>query len=270
MTPLTMGCFSDIVQLLLCVMLLVKLDITSKTLRSPPRLGQLIWNISVTNHPGYVQLVVSTSWSFPHSWFITGTVTRLTRQVPIVEQEIPTLPEHPSTPLVFSGVRVTRSLVLCVCFVDLCLFFFFWPLCCLPFYDLQILFHIINWNCHFSTTNLWNITRNSLIYVPSNFCCVTKESSENYKIMKKKFKQWWWPISPISTKWTITAHPTWHYWTQKRPRHMTLEIQILTWNWHTNVAGLTSYWDRCVVWNKKNISQKTRRNRGNIDTLKHR
>jgi hypothetical protein len=49
-----------------------------------------------------------------------------------------------------------------------------------------------------------------------------------------------------------------------------LEIQILTWNRHTNVAGLTSYWDRCVAWNKKNISQKTRRNRGNIDTLKHR
>ena len=116
MTPLTMGCFSDIVHLLLCAMLLVKLDITSKTLRSPPRLGQLIWNITVTNHPGYVQLVLSTSWSFPHSWFINGTVTRLTQQVPLVEQEIPTLPEHPSTPLVFSGVRVTRSLVLCVMF----------------------------------------------------------------------------------------------------------------------------------------------------------
>ena len=41
----------------------------------------------------------------------------------------------------FSGVRVTRSLVLCVCFVHLCLFFcpfFFWPSCCLSFFDLQI------------------------------------------------------------------------------------------------------------------------------------
>jgi len=27
----------------------------------------------------------------------------------------------------FSGVRVTRSLVLCVCFVDRCLSYFFWP-----------------------------------------------------------------------------------------------------------------------------------------------
>ena len=32
--------------------------------------------------------------------------------------ELPTLPEHLSSLLVFSGVRVTRSLVLYVCFVD--------------------------------------------------------------------------------------------------------------------------------------------------------
>jgi hypothetical protein len=38
-----------------------------------------------------------------------------------VEPVLPTLPEHLSSPLVFSGVRVTRSLVLCVCFVDRCL-----------------------------------------------------------------------------------------------------------------------------------------------------
>ena len=31
---------------------------------------------------------------------------------------LPTRPEHLSSPLVFSGVRVTRSLVLSVCFVD--------------------------------------------------------------------------------------------------------------------------------------------------------
>ena len=40
---------------------------------------------------------------------------------------------------IFSGVRVTRSLVLCVCFVDRCLFFFPWSLCCLSFFDLWIL-----------------------------------------------------------------------------------------------------------------------------------
>ena len=77
----------------------------------------------VTDDHGYVPLVVNTSWSFPHSRFITEFVTRLTRRVPIVEQELPTLPEHLSSSSVFSGVRVTRSLVLYVYFVDRCLSF---------------------------------------------------------------------------------------------------------------------------------------------------
>ena len=34
-----------------------------------------------------------------------------------------TLPEYMSSTPIFSGVRVTRSLVLCVCFVDRCLSF---------------------------------------------------------------------------------------------------------------------------------------------------
>ena len=61
--------------------------------------------------------------SFPHSWLITGFVTRLTRWVPPVEQELLILPEHLSSSPVFSGGRVTRSLVLYVCFVDCCLSF---------------------------------------------------------------------------------------------------------------------------------------------------
>ena len=40
-----------------------------------------------------------------------------------MEQELHTLPEHPSSPPVCSGVRVTRSLVLCLCFVERCLSF---------------------------------------------------------------------------------------------------------------------------------------------------
>jgi hypothetical protein len=63
------------------------------------------------------------SRSFPRSWLITGFVIRLTRRVPLVEQEPLTLPEHLSSPQVFSGVHVTRSLVLYVCFVDRCLSF---------------------------------------------------------------------------------------------------------------------------------------------------
>jgi hypothetical protein len=43
--------------------------------------------------------------------------------VSLVEQELLTLPEHLRSPLVFSEVPVTRSLVLYVCFVDRCLSF---------------------------------------------------------------------------------------------------------------------------------------------------
>jgi hypothetical protein len=34
--------------------------------------------------------------------------------VPLVEQELTTLPDHLSSPPIISGVRVTQSLVLCV------------------------------------------------------------------------------------------------------------------------------------------------------------
>ena len=87
------------------------------------------WNICVVN----------TSRSFPHSWLITGVVTRLTRRVPLVEQELLTLPEQLSSPPGFIGVRVTRSLVLCVCFVFVVCPFSVWPLCCLFFFDIPIL-----------------------------------------------------------------------------------------------------------------------------------
>ena len=50
-------------------------------------------------------------------------VPRLTRLVSLVEQELPSLPEHLSSPPVFSGIRITRSLVLYLFFVDRCLSF---------------------------------------------------------------------------------------------------------------------------------------------------
>ena len=76
--------------------------------------GELIY-IYVTNDHGYVSLVISIFRSFPHSRFITGFVTRLTRRVPLAE--------HLRSSPVFIGVRVTRFLVLCVCFVDRCFSF---------------------------------------------------------------------------------------------------------------------------------------------------
>ena len=56
----------------------------------------------------------------------SGLVTRVTRRVSLVKQELPTLPDHTSSSPVFSGFRVIRTLFLCVCFVYRCLSFFFW------------------------------------------------------------------------------------------------------------------------------------------------
>jgi hypothetical protein len=56
--------------------------------------------------------------SFPHSRLIIGFVTRLKWRVSPVEQELLTLPEHLRSHPVFSGVRVTRALIFCICFVD--------------------------------------------------------------------------------------------------------------------------------------------------------
>jgi hypothetical protein len=53
-----------------------------------------------------------------------GFVTRLTQRVPLVEQELLTIPEYLRLPPILSGVHVTRSLALCICFVDRCLTFF--------------------------------------------------------------------------------------------------------------------------------------------------
>jgi hypothetical protein len=44
-------------------------------------------------------------------------------KIHLVKQELLTFPKHLSPPPVFSGVGVTRCLVLCVCFVDRCLSF---------------------------------------------------------------------------------------------------------------------------------------------------
>ena len=56
-----------------------------------------------------------------------------------MEQKLLALPGYLRSPSICTGIRVTRSLGLCVCVVDGCLSFFFWPQCCLSFFDLRIL-----------------------------------------------------------------------------------------------------------------------------------
>ena len=54
---------------------------------------------------------------------LSSCITRLTRRVSLVEQELLTFLEHLISPPAFSEVRLTRSLVLYVLFVDCCLSF---------------------------------------------------------------------------------------------------------------------------------------------------
>ena len=51
--------------------------------------------------------------------------------VPHVEQELHTLPAHPSSPSVFSGVRVARSVVFCVMFCRSLFVLMFFLCCCI-------------------------------------------------------------------------------------------------------------------------------------------
>ena len=93
-----------------------------KHLRLPPWLGWPLWNICVRNYHGYVPLVVNTSQFFPHSRLITGFVTKLTRRVPQVDQEL--LPfrstwVHPR----FKWGSCYSISSFYACFVDRCLSF---------------------------------------------------------------------------------------------------------------------------------------------------
>jgi hypothetical protein len=56
--------------------------------------------------------MVEVSQAQSHHFPITEFVTRVARRMPHVEQELKTLPEHMSSPLVLSGVLVSRYLAL--------------------------------------------------------------------------------------------------------------------------------------------------------------
>jgi hypothetical protein len=79
------------------------------------------------------------------TYHMIGFVNRLTRRMPLVEQDLLTLPEHLSSSPVFSVIRITRSLVLCVCSFGHCVVCssVFWPLCCLFFCLLAIVLSVL-------------------------------------------------------------------------------------------------------------------------------
>jgi len=92
---------------------------------------------------------------FAYSWLINGFVTRVTRYVPLVKQELPILQEHTSSPPILVGF-VLLDPFFCTVFcrsLYVLLSFFFWPLCCLSFFDLLILI-----------TSLWYLQTLTSIY----------------------------------------------------------------------------------------------------------
>ena len=95
--------------------ILLKLALsTNQSIMHMPSSGVWICHVSDKNNPfSNLQRFFSVC-DYHLVWFM---------RVPLAEQELPTLPEHLSSPPVLSGVRVTRSLVSCMCFVDRCLSF---------------------------------------------------------------------------------------------------------------------------------------------------
>ena len=83
-----------------------------------------------------------TTFSIPFSCvsvFIRARV-RLTWRVPLVEQELPTLPEHLSSSPAFGSCNSIFGFMCMFCrSLFVFLYFFLWPSCCLFFFDLRIL-----------------------------------------------------------------------------------------------------------------------------------
>jgi hypothetical protein len=128
--------------------------------------------------------------SFPHSWFNTEFVTRVTRRMPHVEQDILTFHEHLSSPPVFSGVRVARSFIFCVMFcrsLFALLFFFFLLLCCLPFFDLLLLITpLVSSDYHFG-----------IFWLPLWYLLITPLVSSDYHFGIFWLPLWYLLITPM-------------------------------------------------------------------------
>ena len=138
--------------------------ITSKVLLSPPWLGLPLWNICVTNN-GYVPLV-NASRSFPHSWLVTGFVTRLIQRVSLVEHTLLTLQEHLSSYPDFSGVVLLFSFLCMFCrSLFVLLSFYFWSLCFLFLYLRILIIPLVSSNSSYS--NLTKIISNTWMLLES-------------------------------------------------------------------------------------------------------
>ena len=114
----------------------------------------------------------------------------------LVKQELLSLPEHLSSIPVFSDARVTQTFVFWIVFCRLLfvlLSIFFWSLCCLSFFDLQIL--ITPWylqNPYSKFLWPWNLIFLTFEY---DFCThIQKTANQKFVYVKGKnvltFRMW--------------------------------------------------------------------------------
>ena len=105
--------------------------------------------------------------------------------MPLVEQELLSLPEGMSSASVFSEVRVARSLIFCVVFcrsLFVLLYLFFWPLCYL-FFELQRLLIALLVSLDFSyIVACYNVSI-FCIYVTEYLFCILIVGSPDVTLM---------------------------------------------------------------------------------------
>jgi hypothetical protein len=157
-----------------------------------------------------------------------GFVTRLTRRVPLVEQELLTLPEHLSSPPGFQwGSCYSIFSFIYICFIDRCLSF-----CTFSFGHCVV--------CSSSIYGFWLFLwyLQTLLIVPS-FESITLLLGKEYKwmshvrrisssIMNRTTKQWWSTISPVTIKRTI-RHTHTHTHTHTWPCVLLWVVACLLW-----------------------------------------
>ena len=123
-----------------------------KVLRSPSWFSDPLRNICVTNDHGYISFVVYKFPSFfPPARLITRScfLTKITRWLPHVEQELPIILEHSCKPPVFCGVHpccaIFRFLLSDLWIIVFCFIHFLFGHCIVcpsPIYDFWLPFGI--------------------------------------------------------------------------------------------------------------------------------
>jgi hypothetical protein len=88
--------------------------------------------VEILHYVSVSQMTITT-YFVPHSWFIIGVVTWVTRQMPLAEQELLTLPEYLGSFPVCSRACFALSWVFCVVYcrslLGLFIFFFYFDHC---------------------------------------------------------------------------------------------------------------------------------------------